>query len=37
MAVKANESHKYHYVIYISGDELYIDGDGSIDNPYIIN
>ena len=35
-AVKANESHKYHDVVYISGNELYVEGDGSVDNPYTI-
>ena len=35
-AVKAYETHKYHDVVYISGDELYVDGDGSVDNPYTI-
>ena len=32
----ANNAHKYHDVLYISGDEVYVDGDGSEDNPYII-
>ena len=35
-SVASREPHKYHDVVYISGDELYLEGDGSIDNPYTI-
>ncbi len=34
--VQANEGHYYHAVVYISGNELYTDGDGSAKNPYVI-
>lgn len=36
IAEPANNSHKYHDVLYISGDEVYVEGDGSEENPYII-
>ena len=34
--VSANERHYYNLVIYISGDELYTSGNGTIDDPYVI-
>ena len=33
---KANSSKKYNIVIYISADELYTKGNGSLESPYII-
>ena len=33
---KANRGKKYNQVIYINGNELYIKGDGSKENPYVI-
>lgn len=32
----ANEENKYHWVIHISGEELYKSGTGSVSDPYII-
>ena len=32
----ANETYYYNLVVYVSGDELYTEGDGSVDNPYVI-
>lgn len=32
----ANKYKKYNWVIYISGDELYMEGSGTKDDPYII-
>ena len=35
-ATPARELHKYHLVVYISGNELYTSGTGTMDDPYII-
>lgn len=32
----ANTINRYNVVAYIDGNELYVDGNGTIDNPYII-
>ena len=34
--LKANSNKKYNLVIYVSGNELYNKGNGTIDNPYVI-
>lgn len=34
---KANSAKKFNIVIYLDANELYKKGDGSLDNPYVIN
>lgn len=35
-ATEASDSNRYNLVIHISGSELYISGNGTIDEPYVI-
>lgn len=32
----ANKSQNYNWIVYVSGEELYTEGDGTLENPYVI-
>ena len=34
--LNANKSNSYNWVVYVSGEELYTTGDGTLENPYVI-